>query len=60
MAQGKTRCVRMVGRLAAVLAVSVLAASSAFAADPLKIGFSMAESGPLAGSGKSPLLAMKI
>ena len=30
------------------------------AADPIKIGFSMAQTGPLAGSGKSALLAMKI
>jgi branched-chain amino acid transport system substrate-binding protein len=32
----------------------------AHAADPIKIGFSMAQTGPLAGSGKSALLAMKI
>jgi branched-chain amino acid transport system substrate-binding protein len=40
--------------------VGAIAVSSAFAADPIKIGFSMAQSGPLAGSGKSALLAMKI
>jgi branched-chain amino acid transport system substrate-binding protein len=46
--------------LAATLTAGVFAASSAFADDPVKIGFSMAQSGPLAGSGKSALLAMKI
>jgi ABC-type branched-subunit amino acid transport system substrate-binding protein len=55
---------RVFGRFAplalAATAVGVLAASAAFAADPIKIGFSMAQSGPLAGSGKSALLAMKI
>ncbi len=60
MRQPKTSFGRMVGHLAAALAAGVLAASSAFAADPIKIGFSMAQSGPLAGSGKSALLAMKI
>ena len=51
-------------RRLAVYAIAVfagaLAVSSGFAADPIKIGFSMAQSGPLAGSGKSALLAMKI
>src|SRR6516225_6354912 len=50
----------------ALLAVSVLAVSgrlpvnSAFAAEPIKIGFGIAQSGPLAANGKSALLAMKI
>ncbi len=48
---------------AATLALSVAASSlpaslPAAAAEPLKIGFSMAETGPLAGSGKSAILAM--
>lgn len=60
MGQRKTSFGRMVGLLVASLAAGLLAASSALAADPLKIGFSMAQSGPLAGSGKSALLAMRI
>jgi len=47
-------------RTMAAVAAATLLASSAWAADPIKIGFSMAQSGPLAGSGKSALLAMKI
>jgi ABC-type branched-subunit amino acid transport system substrate-binding protein len=46
-------------RRLAVYAIAVfagaLAVSSGFAADAIKIGFSMAQSGPLAGSGKSAL-----
>jgi branched-chain amino acid transport system substrate-binding protein len=37
---------------------STMLSSPAVAADPLKIGFGMAETGPLAGTGKSALLAM--
>ncbi len=50
----------------ALLATSALVAArsmpirSAVAAEPIKIGFGMAQSGPLAGNGKSALLAMKI
>jgi branched-chain amino acid transport system substrate-binding protein len=51
---------RPMARRLVAAAIGILAASSAFAADPIKIGFSMAQSGPLAGSGKSALLAMKI
>jgi branched-chain amino acid transport system substrate-binding protein len=47
--------------IAAALALSVAALSlPAAAEEPLKIGFSMAETGPLAGSGKSALLAMTL
>jgi len=60
MTDGGSVLQRIVLGLAATLTAGVLAASSAFAADPIKIGFSMAQSGPLAGSGKSALLAMKI
>ena len=60
MGQRKTSFGRAVGLLVGTFAAGLLAASSAFAADPLKIGFSMAQSGPLAGSGKSALLAMRI
>jgi branched-chain amino acid transport system substrate-binding protein len=51
---------RRLGGYAIAVFAGALAVSSAFAADPIKIGFSMAQSGPLAGSGKSALLAMKI
>jgi branched-chain amino acid transport system substrate-binding protein len=44
---------------AAVLAV-VLAGVPAWAAEPIKIGFGMALTGPLAANGKSALLGMKI
>ena len=45
--------------LAALAALSVASFSlPAAAEEPLKIGFSMAETGPLAGTGKSALLAM--
>jgi branched-chain amino acid transport system substrate-binding protein len=47
-------------RFTRIAAIGMLALSPAFAADPIKIGFSMAQSGPLAGSGKSALLAMRI
>src|ERR1700726_991675 len=47
--------------LAALAALSLAAFSSPGAAEePLKIGFGMAETGPLAGTGKSALLAMNI
>ena len=46
---------------ALVAALGVTAASlPAAAEEPLKIGFAMAETGPLAGTGKSALLAMSI
>ena len=45
---------------AVALAAARLTLSTAVADEPIKIGFSMAQSGPLAGSGKSALLAMKI
>ena len=48
--------------LGAALITPALGRAPAFAqgAAPIKIGFSMAETGPLAGSGKSALLAMTI
>jgi len=46
--------------LAAAVAAVVLGASAARAADPIRIGFGMALTGPLAPNGKSALLAMKI
>ena len=59
MRQKDSAMPRLAGCAIAALG-GALAVSSAFAADPVKIGFSMAQSGPLAGSGKSALLAMKI
>ena len=52
--------VTRIGLLAAGLLSAVALAGPTLAADPIKIGFSMAQTGPLAGSGKSALLAMKI
>ena len=43
-----------------VAAATMWAAAPARAADPITIGFSMAQSGPLAPNGKSALLAMQI
>jgi branched-chain amino acid transport system substrate-binding protein len=51
---------RRAGWFGAALLAAALAVGPAAAADPIKIGFSMAQTGPLAGSGKSALLAMKI
>jgi branched-chain amino acid transport system substrate-binding protein len=56
----KEIALRWLAGYASAVFAGALAVSSAFAADPIKIGFSMAQSGPLAGSGKSALLAMKI
>ncbi len=47
----------MVGALAASQALRL---SSAIAAEPIKIGFGMAQSGPLGGNGKASLLAIKM
>jgi branched-chain amino acid transport system substrate-binding protein len=65
MTQHRTNATRRYGlRIAAaalVTALGVAAASlPAAAEEPLKIGFGMAETGPLAGTGKSALLAMTI
>jgi branched-chain amino acid transport system substrate-binding protein len=65
MMQRRTRFTGGAGLRAAVLAtlaaLSMAAASlPAAAEEPLKIGFGMAETGPLAGTGKSALLAMNI
>jgi branched-chain amino acid transport system substrate-binding protein len=42
------------------LALAALIAPAAQAADPIRIGFGMAQTGPLAANGKSALLAMQI
>lgn len=44
----------------AALAVVPLGLGSAFGADPIKIGFGMAQSGPLGGNGKAALLAIEL
>jgi ABC-type branched-subunit amino acid transport system substrate-binding protein len=55
---------RLFGR--ALMTMSALAAarsmplSSALAAEPIKIGFGMAQSGPLGGNGKAALLAIEM
>src|SRR5271169_1360066 len=46
--------------LAAAVAAIAFGATAAQAADPIRIGFGMALTGPLAPNGKSALLAMKI
>ena len=49
--------------IAAILAIGVatmLGAPAAQAQKPIKIGFSMALTGPLAGAGKAALIAMQI
>ena len=60
MDMNRTALARGAKGLLATLLASVMAIGGADAADSIKIGFSMAQSGPLAGSGKSALLAMKI
>jgi branched-chain amino acid transport system substrate-binding protein len=55
------QCLKL-SRLAwsAVAATLLLAAAPAQAAEPIKIGFGMSQTGPLGANGKSSLLAMKI
>lgn len=49
-------------KIAALLAVAVMlgAEATASAAEPIRIGFGMAQTGPLAANGKSALIAMQI
>jgi branched-chain amino acid transport system substrate-binding protein len=53
---------RIVRRLSLILALPalLLVPGSGRAADPIKIGFGMAQTGPLAANGKMSLVAMKI
>jgi branched-chain amino acid transport system substrate-binding protein len=51
---------RMIAWLSAAFAALWLGASPALAAPPLKIGFGMSLTGPLAGNGKAALIAMDI
>jgi branched-chain amino acid transport system substrate-binding protein len=65
MIQHRTGATRRHGlRVAAAALVAALGVATASlpaaAEEPLKIGFAMAETGPLAGTGKSALLAMNI
>ena len=48
------------GGIKAFVAVSFALAFSAYAQQPLKIGFGMSLTGPLAGNGKAALIAMQI
>lgn len=54
----KSKCLRALHILAC--ASAFLAATPSFAADPIKVGFSMALSGGLAANGKAALLAIKM
>ncbi len=56
----KLRAAFVAGVAIAALGVSAAVAPAAKAAEPLKIGFSMALTGPLAGAGKAALIAMQI
>jgi branched-chain amino acid transport system substrate-binding protein len=56
----KTKRLFCSGLLAGSISFALSPCVTARAAEPIKIGFSMAQTGPLAGSGKSALLAMKI
>jgi branched-chain amino acid transport system substrate-binding protein len=51
---------RSIACVAAVAVTAAMASTPALAADPIRIGFGMALTGPLAANGKSALLAMKI
>ena len=48
------------GRLLGAFAVALALAGTALAQQPLKIGFGMSLTGPLAGNGKAALIAMEI
>jgi branched-chain amino acid transport system substrate-binding protein len=56
----KLRAAFVAGVAIAALGVSSAVVPAAKAAEPLKIGFSMALTGPLAGAGKAALIAMQI
>ena len=51
---------RSIACIAAAIVAAAIACWPATAADPIRIGFGMALTGPLAANGKSALLAMKI
>ncbi|HIM26282.1 MAG TPA: branched-chain amino acid ABC transporter substrate-binding protein [Rhodospirillales bacterium] len=56
----KLRAAFIAGVAIAALSVSSAVVPAAKAADPIKIGFSMALTGPLAGGGKQALVAMEM
>ena len=57
----KRRMLALGGMAAAALFLTqILAPTAARAAEPIKIGFSMALTGALAGAGKAALIAMEI
>ena len=55
-----SNALRRLGRPMAAVALAVVCATPSFAAEPIKIGFSMALTGGLAANGKSALVAMQI
>ncbi len=59
---GRSRWPRLIGlkHLAAAGALLLAAAASAAAAEPIKIGFGMSLTGPLAANGKMSLVAMQV
>jgi branched-chain amino acid transport system substrate-binding protein len=58
----KSQLLRLTGLAwsAAAAALMLIAAAPAQAADPIKIGFGMAQTGPLAANGKMSLVAMQV
>ena len=56
----RTFSASLVAGLGLIAATALMPARTAAAAEPIKIGFGMALTGPLAANGKSALLAMKI
>src|SRR2546421_3185035 len=52
--------VRTSGRVLRALVIGLVLAGAALAQQPLKIGFGMSLTGPLAGNGKAALIAMEI
>jgi branched-chain amino acid transport system substrate-binding protein len=50
----------LTSRILVVAALLSLASAPGWAAEPIKIGFGMAQTGPLAANGKSALIAMQI
>jgi len=51
---------KMIGRAVLIAAAMVLATAAARAAEPIKIGMTMALTGPLAGTGKAAMLGTQI
>src|SRR6185436_1766903 len=57
----KEGTMKLIRALAGLVSIALLAASgAALAQQPLKIGFGMSLTGPLAGNGKAALISMEI